>query len=503
MRFATTAAMRRIEELEHAKGVEYYEMMREAGECAAGLLCERFDFAGQKVTVLCGRGNNGGDGLVVAAYLHGHGAQVTVALVKGGPATQPAALALGDLPRDIPIVTLPVRSLSGLFSVDFIIDAIYGIGFAGEPSDEDIQLFCLCRDSAAVKISLDLPSGMEGDSGRFTDCFMADITIAMGVYKPAHLVSWHEDFCGELLLAQTALTRTAEESGLLLQSLTGELCALPMRQPWSHKGDNGRLAVVCGSRRFTGAAAIACAGALRAGAGYVHLLSTAQVCGTVAHYCPEVIFTVLPDNEAGGIDSIAAEQIVDVINRSDAALVGCGMGDSADTAAIVRAVLGGSVKPLLLDADGINGLSGDISLLQNTHCHVVLTPHPGEFSRLAKKHIMETKGDATLAAARVSAETGATLLLKGAVTGIFRGMQQPVFSFMGNDSLAKGGSGDLLSGITASLMAQRLAPGAAVLCGAWLHGRSAELASAELNRRWLQPSDLTDYLSFALDELER
>ncbi|MEG0854319.1 MAG: NAD(P)H-hydrate dehydratase [Angelakisella sp.] len=502
MKFATTAAMRRIEELENQKGTSYFQMMQEAGNRSAELLCQQFDFLEKRVTVLCGNGNNGGDGFVVAARLQEQGARVTVVLCKGSPATEAASMAFDALPAAVAVVTLPFKDIRELILADFIIDAIYGIGFHGQPGDEEQKLFCRCRKSEAIKISLDIPSGVVGDNGRYISCFQADMTIAMGVYKPAHLVSWRQQFAGEVILAETSLTSVALQSGLLLHSLTPQLCSLPHRQPWGHKGNNGRLALVCGSRRFPGAAVLACAGALHSGVGYVHLLATQHVCNIVAGHFPEVIYTPLPENEQGGIDSAATEQVLRVVDSCNAVAVGCGMGSTPHTAALVTSILRESKTPLLLDADGLNCLEGRVELLATAQCPVVITPHPGEFSRLARAHIDMTSEDYTLAAAQLSVEADITLLLKGAVTGIFRGKRQPVFSFQGSDCLARGGSGDLLSGIIASLMAQGLDTDAATLCGAWLHGRSAVLAAEELNHRFVQPSDLIEFLEAAIEEQE-
>lgn len=503
MTFATVAAMGRIEELEHQKGTGYYQMMTDAGNRAARLLCQRFDFKGKRVTVLCGCGNNGGDGFVVAARLWEQGAQVLVALVKGGPATEPAAIAFAQLPREVRIVTLPLKNLSELFFADFLIDAIYGIGFHGEPTEPEERLLYLCEECDAIKIALDLPSGVEGDNGRYRTCFPADITIAMGVCKPAHLVSWAPRFAGEVWLADTPLTVAAQQSGLLLHSLTPELCTLPERLPWGHKGNNGRLTLVCGSRRFPGAAVLACAAALHSGVGYVQLATTQHVCDLVAAQLPEVIYTPLPENPQGGIDAAALPQLLDLLDKSNTVAMGCGMGNSPDTTLLVQGVLAKCSVPLLLDADALGALAGKLDLLEAADCPIVLTPHPGEFSRMAQPHIDGSNEDYTLAAARLSVATGVTILLKGAVTGIFRGKRQPVFSFEGNDALARGGSGDLLTGIIASLMAQGLDGDGATLCGAWLHGRSASLAAAELNHRWLQPSDLIEFLEAAIEEQEQ
>lgn len=500
MKFATVAAIRYIEEQLNQTGVTFARMMTEAGEQAAQLMREQFDFTGKRVTVLCGRGNNGGDGFVVADRLHQLGAQVTVLLWRGEPTSLTAAAALAALSPDVPVVTQKSGQLSQLLAADYLVDGLYGVGFSGDATPEDRELFRQCAQSRAVKIALDLPSGVEGDSGRFSAFLAADYTIAMSVYKAAHLVSWAPSLCGKILLAETSITRFAQESGMLLHTLEPEMCALPPRLPWGHKGDNGRLAVVCGSRAFTGAAVLACGAALRSGVGYVHLLSTAEVCGAVSAQLPEVIYTQLPENEEGGIAREAAPQIVQAANRCTAVLFGCGLGDTPDTAALLDTLLEDCQRPLLLDADGLRALRGQPERL--TGHIVVATPHYGEFLQLAHRHIDECNGDCTLAGARLSAQTGIALLLKGAVTAIFRGKRQPVFSFLGNDGLAKGGSGDVLAGVIASLLAQRATPEQAALTGAWLHGSAANLAAEDLGMRSMLPSDLIDYLCEPLMELE-
>lgn len=503
MKFATAAAMRRIEEMENQKGTSYLDMMTDAGNAAARIMLDRYSIKGKLVAVLCGKGNNGGDGIVAAGALMEAGAQVWLLLVKGEVAAQTAAQAMDSLPEGVTVVRNRDSFADIVDRADYIVDAVYGIGFSGELADEDKRLFACCKKSSGVKISLDLPSGAAADSGRYGCCFVADLTIAMAVPKAVHLVSWNREICGETVVAETPLTQTAQQSGLLLQGLTSELFSLPRRLPWSHKGDNGRLAVVCGSRQFPGAAVLSCQAALRSGVGYVRLCSTQYVCEIVAKHCPEVIFTVLPENRQGGISASGLDRLLPALKKSNAILAGCGLGNTRDTASVIELLLNCGETPLLLDADGINAIAPNPQRLGSDSRQIVLTPHPGEFSRLAPMHINDSQGDYTLAAAKLSLETGAVLLLKGPVTGIFRGREQPAFSFMGNDGLAKGGSGDLLSGMIASLMAQGLPAADATFCGSWLHGRCAGLAAEKLGRRSMLPSDLIACLPAAFRELER
>lgn len=501
MEFATVAAMRKIEELENQKGTSYLQMMLDAGKSATTIIAANYEVKDKQVVVLCGNGNNGGDGFVVAQGLLDRGAKVTVLLCCGQPKTLESKTVFEQMDAGVCIVDDFAQCSVGC--CDFIIDAVFGIGFHGSIPQELEDVFSACYASTAVKIALDIPSGVEGDNGRFVECFHADLTIAIAALKPAHLVSWRETTCGKVLVANTSLTNTALESKLLLKALTAEICTLPKRLPWSHKGDNGSLAVICGSAQYTGAAVFTCASALRSGCGYVYLLSTKKVCKQVSSHFPEVICVTLQENGSGGIDRSNISTILAQLQKSDAAVVGCGMGNTHDTACIVQALLNKSQVPLVLDADALNVLAGKLSLLEKANCPVAITPHPGEFSRLAKMHIYMACGDYTLAAARLSAQSKAVVLLKGAVTAIMRGEKQPIFSFGGNDALARGGSGDLLSGIIGALAAQGLGLDLAVPTGAWLHGRCAELAVAQGSKRSVLPSDLVAYLSQALSELEQ
>lgn len=502
MKFATVDAMRRIEERSFQQGTSYDQMMLEAGEEAARILLERMPLTGKKAVILCGKGNNGGDGFVVARCLAEQGALVTVVLVQGPPATDTAQGAFRMMPQKVEILERSEASLSDTIKdCDLLVDALYGIGFRGALRKPDRELFQWCAQSRGFPVALDLPSGVEGDTGRYESCFPAHLTIAMACLKPVHLVSWRKEYTDEVLLARTPLTQVAEESGLLTDALEPEICAFPRRLGWSHKGTNGRLLLICGSAAYPGAAVMACGGALRAGTGYVTLASTLDVCREAGGRYPGLLRRPLHQSWNGGIAATEFSRLLKWANESDAVVMGCGMENTEETKSLVLGMLQYCKTPLILDADALNALAGKTEVLRRSAAPLLLTPHPGEFSRLTGTHIDGGKELADTAAA-FSRETGAVLLLKGAVTWLYGPDGEKTASFLGNSGLARGGSGDVLAGILGAMAARGLPLWEAARCGLVLQGMAAQAAARRWSREGMLPTDVIDALGEAFLTLE-
>ena len=507
-RFVTVAGMKAYEAYLAAGGISYRQMMEEAGRSAAQRIMERWPPKGRRVVVLCGKGNNGGDGFVVARRLAEEGAVVTVALVCGPPATPESKAAFGEMPPGVRVVE---DASTALFppEAELVVDGIFGTGFTGRPPEEVDRLFRLVRQSGIPVAALDIPSGVESDTGRWQSCIPAALTVALGGYKPAHLVNWAAEYAGEIVMGGIGASREEEDR------FPGWLEAIDSRWFWEHrprrshtghKGDNGRLLLVAGSRQYPGAAMLAATAAVRSGVGYARLASTSRVCKIVAGHCPEVIYTICPKNQKGGIDG--GEQTVSALLGAaqgvNAIALGCGMEPGPDTLDIVRAFLR-QEKPLLLDAGAITALGEEpdpIRLLREAACPVVLTPHPGEYARLTGTEPGEVGNNPFAPEHTMGEGTKITLLRKGYVTGIFQG-ERRVWHFGGCDGLAKGGSGDVLTGIIGGLLAQGAAPWDAARAGVWLHGRAARLCARDHSRRGMVPSQLADYLGAAFLEAEQ
>ena len=263
---------------------------------------------------------------------------------------------------------------------------------------------------------------------------------------------------------------------------------LPDRNPWGHKGSFGKVLLLCGSRGFTGAAYLSAMGALRVGAGLVYLGVTESIYAIEAVKLNEPVVFPLPE-EGGKLSKEAISRILERLPAMDAVLVGCGLGVSEGTLAVVRAVLENAECPVVLDADGINLLSGHMDVLRGRQNKTILTPHDGEFLR-AGGVLSE---DRMASAAAFAAEYGCILLLKGHRTCITDGVVG-YWNRTGNPGMAVGGSGDVLAGILTGLLGQGIAPLEAAACAAWLHGAAGDLCARELGQYGMLPTDMLEAL---------
>lgn len=266
------------------------------------------------------------------------------------------------------------------------------------------------------------------------------------------------------------------------------LSILPDRDPWGHKGSFGRILLLCGSRGYTGAAALSSMGALRSGAGLVFLGVPESIYAIEAVKLTEPVVFPLPDQE-GMLSEAAVPEILERLNKMDAVLIGPGLGQSEGTLEVTKAVLENFDGPVIVDADGINVLAVHKDILRGRQAPTVLTPHDGEFARLGGV----IGPDRTAAAEESAREMGCILLLKGHRTVITDG-QNTYINHTGNPGMAVGGSGDVLSGIIASLLGQGIDPLKAAACGAWLHGAAGDLCAEEIGQYGMLPGDMVEAL---------
>ena len=266
------------------------------------------------------------------------------------------------------------------------------------------------------------------------------------------------------------------------------LSILPDRKADSHKGNYGKLLLLCGSRGYTGAAYLAAMGALRGGAGLVYLAVPESIYAVEACKLTEAIVLPLPD-EGGKLSLAALPEIQRLLPKMDAVLIGCGLGQSAGTLAALRAVLEEFRGPVVVDADGINLLAGHMDILRERHAPTILTPHAGEFARIGGNN----KADRMAETESFAEEYGCILLLKGHETVISDG-EETYVNQTGNPGMAVGGSGDVLSGIIVSLLGQGIEPLKAAACGAWLHGRAGDICAERIGQYGMLPTDMVEVL---------
>ncbi len=476
-------------------GTSYIAMIRQAGADIARYMQDTLGCRDKKVLFLCGKGKNGADGFVAASLLGG-GAEVSVLLADGAPKGEEAMAIYTDMPVSVSVLENiePAR----LDEYDIIVDCIYGTGFSGELPAHLRKLSRVYNRCTARRIAVDIPTGVNCDTGRYVDCFKADITIALSALKACHCVHWAKSICGNVVEIENSITTAIYDLRLASRQLDEHLVTLPPRMPWGNKGDNGRLVLVCGSRQYAGAALLACRAALHSGVGYVYLLSVESVCQLAVAAMPELVCVALPSNIGGTLSDEGIGTILSYCKRADAVGIGCGMGANEDTSAIVDAVLRGCTCPVVADADAINALALSPNVLcERRECELMLTPHPAELDRLS--HALSEK---LLSPQAVVAKVGAQLVLKDSITNIYT--ESTVYtSFWGGTGLARAGSGDVLTGIIASFTAQGLGLTQAAQTALWLQGRSLALACAEYSERCVLPSDLPKLFGRAIAELSQ
>lgn len=427
---------------------------------------------GRRIVILCGKGNNGADGRVAGRRLAGWGARVD-------------EFDLAGLERP--------RLERALQRADLAVDAMYGTGFRGSLQGDAAFAAESLTGAACPVVAVDIPSGVDGLTGAVQGpAVEAVATVCLAALKPGLVFHPGAALAGEIEVADIGIDCTSPAAALGLTEQRDVAAWLPRRAAESHKWSVGGVYVVGGSEGMTGAVMLAARAALRAGAGIV----VAGMPGDAAARASggEVITRPLPATAAGALDEDAAKEVLDGIDRFRALVVGPGLGQAGSTVAAVRRLVAEAPVPLVLDADGLNALGGDFGVLAGRTAATVVTPHAGEYARLAGEPV----GDDRVAAARRLAErAGAVVLLKGSRTVVADPTGWAAVNTTGGPWLATAGTGDVLSGVVGALAAQGLPAFRAAAAGAWLHGRAGDVAG----HSGLVAGDLIDALPTVLSGL--
>lgn len=500
MKVFSASQSRELEERAVASGISYSELMENAGAAAVRFLMKKYSIKGKKIVILCGKGNNGGDGFVMARRLAQQEARVAVVLMEGPPKTETAAEMyekLADVFLRIVRYEREEATVSALlYSADLIVDAIYGTGFHGRVENSFDALFRMAQESRAPVISIDIPSGAECDTGAIHGpCMRAEYTVTFSTLKPVHLLPPAKEYCGNVTVSPIGISSElieTQENCIYVPDAEYIRSVFQPRNPHSNKGDYGRLLCICGSYGMAGAALLSIRAALRCGAGLVYAALPESIYPIVASQAPEAVY--IPLKEESSLTEKDAGRLREKLSQASAVLIGCGLGVSPFAEDLLRLCFTEAEAPLLVDADGINLLSRNIHVLQETKAPVVLTPHPGEMARLTGKAIPEIQGSRLKTARDFAVSHGVTLVLKGSGT-IIANSDGPLFlNTTGNPGMAKGGSGDVLAGMAASFAAQGIPTEKAAAAAVFLHGLAGDLCAKALTQSAMLPSDLIEYL---------
>ena len=524
MKIVTADQMRRLEQACIPLGVSLDDLMERAGlevaRCARSLLGGA---AGRRIVVLVGPGNNGADGFVAARHLQRWGAEVTAHVLGRRLQSDPKrelALHEGIFLHDITDEAYLPRLRHDLAGCALVIDAVLGTGRARPMEGVLYQAMTALRQVRGQQVrgrgnsphvlALDLPSGLDADTGKVDRaCPPADVTASLGFPKAGHFRFPGADYVGRLEVLDIGIPeRVAPEMSeeLSLELMTAHAAAggIPDRPLDSHKGTFGHALVMGGSRHFVGAAYLASQAAVRVGPGLVTVAAPQGIHPMLASKLSEVIHLPLPEDAEGRLCAASANACRDLLSRYDAVAIGCGMGRSDGGAELLRELLTAASArscPLLIDADGLNNLSTIPRWWQAGSHPLVLTPHPGEMATLTGLTTAEVQEQRVEVAREYAAKWGTTVVLKGAYTVVASEDGRCYMSPFTNPGLASGGTGDVLSGIIVGLLAQGVAPADAALAGVYLHGMAAEDVRAELGEAGMLASDLLPKLPVVVRRL--
>ena len=482
-------------------------LMENAGRSTYRLLKEEYLEPGMTMAVVCGRGNNGGYGFVIARYAVRDGFPTTVFLLCEPSDLKGDALLNMQLFRSLPgtIVSVSGSELKDLDRFDVVVDAIFGTGLTKEVCGLERQAIDAINDCDATVIAVDIPSGLEAEKAvPLGVAVKATHTYTYGFAKLGQIMYPGAFYTGRLTVVDISLPPSAEENvGIDAYLVDGPMLRgfYRPRAPHSHKGTFGHVAVVAGSMGKSGAAVMASQAALKIGAGLVTAAVPAILGPVIEVKLTEVMKYPVDDRGTGAFITSSYEELRAFLEDKDIVVIGPGLGASDETTAIVRRLYAEVDKPFVVDADGVNAFVGHVDVISKRGGQAVFTPHPGEFGRLTGKAPAQVNGERLALGKAFVEEHGVILLLKGARTTIFGHDGRIFINPTGNPALAKGGTGDILTGFVGGLASQGYSLLESALFGTYLHGYIADTWVETHTDMDLLAGDLLDGLSEALVDI--
>lgn len=508
MKVVTGKTMQRLDQRAIEEfGVSGLSLMENAGRgCAEAIIAEFGAGPMLRAVIVAGKGNNGGDGYVIARLLKEQGWHVVTFILAPHDEIRGDARENLDLLSDTPVLFCPEqggldRYASTLREATVIVDALLGTGLSSEVEGIYAEAIGLINNSGKPVIAVDIPSGIDAANGRVLGCAVkADSTVTFALAKSGHLLYPGAEYTGRLRIVDIGipLEITAAAEGYEFIDAEAVRPFLKRRSPNAHKGISGHCLIVAGSTGKTGSAAMAANSAVRAGAGLVTLAVPASLNAVLEMKTTEAMTIPIPDNGSGLFRVEAFAAILSATMDKDSVAFGPGISLNPGNVILVRELLANITQPLVIDADGLNALAEDPDiLLRKKSAIVILTPHPGEMGRLAALSTAEVESDRIGVARAFAVKYQLYLILKGARTIIAAPDGAVAINGSGNPGMASGGMGDVLTGVLAALLAQGYEPLTACKLGVFIHGHAADLVAADKGEIGISASDVLEKLPYA------
>jgi ADP-dependent NAD(P)H-hydrate dehydratase / NAD(P)H-hydrate epimerase len=492
MRILTSAEMAALDRAaQRIEKIPSLLLMERAAEGVVELIRTKFSRS-SRVAVVCGPGNNGGDGLAAARLLAASGAAPRVFLLAAGQRLRGDAAVNLAQARAAGLEPILLAGRSGwnefraaVSSLDVMVDALFGTGLSRPLAGLARKTVETMNASRRPVVSIDVPSGLSGDSGNLLGAAIeAEWTAAIAALKRCHVLFPARRYCGEIAIVDIGIPDELVETGKhRFAVVSAETIAplFPRRPEDSHKGDFGHVAIVAGSRGKSGAALLCALGALRGGAGLVTIACPESIELRFTSALPEAMTLPLPE-ESGALSAGAEKRLLPFLEKCTAAAVGPGLGTAPGTQRLVRSLVSRTTIPILFDADALNAFSGQPETFRDRKAPTILTPHPGEAARLISTTSAKIQRARPESAAELARRTGTVTVLKGAGSLTADRTGRIWWNPTGSPALAAGGSGDVLSGLGASLLAQGFEAVDAAVAAVFVHGLAGERAAAGADR---------------------
>ncbi len=501
--------MRKIDEEAVSRfGVDHLLLMEDAGTAVYQVVSREVGCLGRRVVVVAGTGNNGGDALVAARRLHSCGACVEVYVV-GDPGRYPEPARRNyEIVSKLGIPLKLVRSSEdletlreSLKSCDVVIVGLIGIGLKGEVSGVHRSVIEAVNASSRVVVSVDIPSGICGDSGRVCGVAVrSTYTVTFGLPKIGNVLYPGYYYCGKLYVSRLSYPPELLDSDDIPTELNVPV-PLPERVRWGHKGTFGKFLAVAGARYYYGAPYYVAYSFLKAGGGYSRLAAPKSVVPYIAARCSEVVYIPLEETEEGTISVKNLDYLLNLVESLgiDVVAVGSGTSLNSETQELVRNLVERLNRPIIVDGDGITAVASDTGTLKRRRAPTIVTPHLIEFTRLTGLRPRDAEEDPVGVLGRVCRELNSFIVLKGAHSLIGYPDGRVFINMTGNPGMAKAGSGDVLTGTIAAMYGIGLRdPGLATRMGVLVHGLAGDLAAEVLGEDGVTPDDILNHLPKAM-----
>lgn len=485
-------------------GIPEAILMENAGRAAFEILSREWGVAGRRYLLFCGVGNNGGDGLVVARLILSGGGTPRIFLVGDGSRFRGAAKTNWGIIGKLPIEVVPVADAaalrSALLHADGIVDALFGTGLDREVDGVCREVIELINTSGLPVLSLDIPSGVHGDTGEILGgAVRADHTVAFGLPKIGNMLYPGCGLCGRLHVSHISFPPSLYDDDVIPVETNGFI-PLPPRQPTAHKGSVGDVLFIAGASGYFGAPYFSAMSLLKAGGGYARLAAPWSMTPFLATRGSEIVFVPQAETTEGSLSLKNREALLALSGRVDMVVIGPGLSLADETRELVRELAAGIERPLLVDGDGITALAGHPGIIRDRVAPTILTPHPGEMSRLTGRPVTGIERNRIPILRETCADLNAWIVLKGPHSLIGTPEGRVFINLSGNPGMATAGAGDVLTGTISAMYGLGLPVEEAVRKGVFLHGLAGDLAAADKGEDGITAQDILNYLPYALKQ---